>query len=250
MNKREYIYGRNSVAEVLQSERKVYTLYINETMKVHDSGEFTELARKKKVTVRSVKRQELDRLADGTHQGVVAEVEAYRYANMEELFALAKARDEQPFFILLDGLEDSRNLGAIMRTVDAIGAHGIIIPKHRSVHVNTAAMKTATGAAEHVKVVQVTNLVKTMRQLKKDGLWFVATDAHAQSDYRQERYDMPTCLVIGSEGAGISRLVLEESDLLVKMPMVGHVNSLNASVAAALLMYEVYNQRNPVATKK
>ena len=249
MNKREYFYGRNSVNEVLQSERKVYTLYLNETMKVHDSGEFSELARRKGVSVRLVKKQELDRMADGTHQGVIAEVEAYRYANLEDLFAEATKRNEQPFFILLDGLEDSRNLGAIMRTVDAIGAHGIIIPKHRSVHVNTAAIKTATGAAEHVKVVQVTNLVKTMRQLKKEGLWFVATDAHAKSDYREERYDMPTCLVIGSEGAGISRLVLEESDLLVKMPMVGHVNSLNASVAAALLMYEVYNQRNPINKK-
>ncbi|MGL4972699.1 MAG: 23S rRNA (guanosine(2251)-2'-O)-methyltransferase RlmB [Culicoidibacterales bacterium] len=249
MNKREYIYGRNSVSEVLQSTRKVYTLYINETMKIHDAAEFTELARQKQVVVRSVKRQELDRLAEGTHQGVVAEVEAYKYAKLEDLFADAHARNEQPFFVLLDGLEDSRNLGAIMRTVDAIGAHGIIIPKHRSVHVNTAAMKTATGAAEHVKVVQVTNLVKTMKQLKKEGMWFVATDAHAKSDYREERYDMPTCLVIGSEGAGISRLVLEESDLLVKMPMVGHVNSLNASVAAALLMYEVYNQRNPISKK-
>lgn len=250
MNKREYIYGRNSVTEVLQSTRKVYTLYINETMKIQDSSEFSDLARKAHVSVRTVKKTELDRLADDTHhQGVVAEVEAYKYAKLEDLFALAQAKNEQPFFILLDGLEDSRNLGAIMRSVDAIGAHGIIIPKHRSVHVNTAAIKTATGAAEHVKVVEVTNLVKTMKQLKKDGLWFVATDASARSDYREERYDMPTCLVIGSEGSGISRLVLEESDLLVKMPMVGHVNSLNASVAAAVLMYEVYNQRNPIKKK-
>lgn len=171
---------------------------------------------------------------------------AYQYAELDDLFAAAEAKDEMPFFIILDELEDPHNLGSIMRTADSVGAHGIIIPKRRSVGLTQTVAKASTGAMEYVPVVRVTNMVRTMEELQKRGLWIFGTDAKGSSDYRTMDVDMPLAIVIGSEGFGMSRLVREKCDFLVHLPMRGKVTSLNASVAASLLLYEVYRKRFPL----
>ncbi len=163
--------------------------------------------------------------------------------------SLAEERQEQPFFLLLDELEDPHNLGSILRTADAVGAHGVIIPKRRAVGLTQTVAKASTGAIEYVPVARVTNLARTMDDLKKRGLWFAGTDAKGSGDYRQAAFDMPIGLVIGSEGKGISRLIKEKCDFLIRIPMVGHVTSLNASVAASLLMYEVFRKRHEVGSE-
>ncbi len=177
---------------------------------------------------------------------MIAQAAAYRYYEIDDLFARAAERGEAPFFLILDELEDPHNLGAIMRTADAVGAHGLIIPKRRSVGLTQTVAKASTGAIEHVPVARVTNLARTIDELKERGVWVAGTDASAQDDYRSLDGTMPLALVIGSEGKGISRLVLEKCDFLFRLPMRGHVTSLNASVAASLLMYEVYRKRYPL----
>jgi 23S rRNA (guanosine2251-2'-O)-methyltransferase len=173
-------------------------------------------------------------------------VAAYQYAELDDLFALAEKRNEAPFFLLLDEIEDPHNLGSIMRTADAAGAHGIIIPKRRAVGLTATVAKTSTGAIEHVPVVRVTNMARTIEELKERGVWIAGTDAGGKQDYRQFDGTMPLGLVIGSEGKGMGRLIREKCDFLIHLPMTGHVTSLNASVAAAILMYEVYRKRHPL----
>lgn len=181
----------------------------------------------------------------GQHQGVVAQVAAYEYAELDDLYKAAE-ENEQPFFLILDELEDPHNLGSIMRTADAVGAHGIVIPKRRAVGLTTTVAKASTGAIEHIPVARVTNLARTLEEMKERGIWVVGTDASAREDFRNMDGNMPLALVIGSEGKGMGRLVKEKCDFLIKLPMAGKVTSLNASVAAGLLMYEVYRKRNPV----
>lgn len=185
-------------------------------------------------------------MVTGQHQGVVAQVAAYEYAELDELYKAAEERNEQPFFLILDELEDPHNLGSIMRTADAVGAHGIVIPKRRAVGLTTTVAKASTGAIEHIPVARVTNLARTLEEMKERGIWVVGTDASAREDYRNMDGNMPLALVIGSEGKGMGRLVKEKCDFLIKLPMAGKVTSLNASVAAGLLMYEVYRKRNPL----
>jgi 23S rRNA (guanosine2251-2'-O)-methyltransferase len=201
------------------------------------------------VLVQYVPKKKLDQMVEGTHQGVVAQVAAYRYYEVDDLFARASEKGEPPFFLILDELEDPHNLGSIMRTADAVGAHGIIIPKRRSVGLTATVAKASTGAIEHIPVARVTNLARTIDELKERGVWIVGTDAKAKDDYRSFDGTMPLALVIGSEGKGISRLILEKCDFLLRLPMRGHVTSLNASVAASLLMYEVYRKRYPLGDK-
>lgn len=189
-------------------------------------------------------------MVSGQHQGVVAQVAAYEYAELEDLFQKAEDRDEQPFLIVLDEIEDPHNLGSIMRTADAVGAHGIIIPKRRAVGLTTTVAKASTGAIEHIPVVKVTNLSRTLEELKERGVWIVGTDASGRQDYRSLDGNMPLALVIGSEGKGMGRLVKEKCDFLIRLPMAGKVTSLNASVAAGLLLYEVYRKRSPWENRK
>ncbi|QKS69681.1 23S rRNA (guanosine(2251)-2'-O)-methyltransferase RlmB [Paenalkalicoccus suaedae] len=243
--KHDIVIGKNAVLEILKSERDVHKLLIADGVKRNQVNELLDEAKIKKVQVQFVPRKKLDQLVPGeNHQGVLANVAVFDYAEIDDLFAAAEKKGEAPFFLLLDELEDPHNLGSILRTADASGAHGVIIPKRRAVGLTSTVAKASTGAIEHVPVVRVTNLARTMEELKEKGIWFVGTDAKGKQDYRQADLDMPTCLVIGSEGKGMSRLVGEKCDFLVSIPLVGHVTSLNASVAASLLMYEVYRKRN------
>ncbi|KNH18678.1 RNA methyltransferase TrmH [Priestia megaterium] len=242
----EFIIGRNPVLEALKSGRDINKLWIAEGSQGGSMGQITQLAKRNGVLVQFVPKKKIEQMVDGIHQGVAAQVAAYQYAELDDLFNLAEKRNESPFFLLLDELEDPHNLGSIMRTADAVGAHGIIIPKRRSVGLTATVAKASTGAIEHVPVARVTNLSRTIDELKDRGVWIVGTDAKESDDYRNLDGGMSLTLVIGSEGKGMSRLIREKCDFLVQLPMVGHVTSLNASVAASLLMYEVYRKRHPL----
>nr|WP_289038569.1 23S rRNA (guanosine(2251)-2'-O)-methyltransferase RlmB [uncultured Allobacillus sp.] len=241
----EWIVGRNAVLETLKSGRAMNKMLVLETMKPAAQGELIQAAKQANIHVQKVPRNKLDQLGEH-HQGVAASVAAYEYIDLEDLLRIPEDKNETPFFVLLDELEDPHNLGSIMRTADAIGVHGIIIPKRRSVQLTQTVAKASTGAIEYVPVARVTNMAQTIDRLKEENIWVVGTDASASEDYRQGTYDMPLALVIGSEGKGISRLVAKKCDWHIKLPMVGHVTSLNASVSASLLMYEVYRKRNPL----
>jgi 23S rRNA (guanosine2251-2'-O)-methyltransferase len=242
----DFIIGRNPVMEALKSQREINKIWIAEGVQRHSVQPIIQLAKQNGVLVQYVPKKKLDQMVEGTHQGVIAQVAAYRYYEIDDLFARASKKGEPPFFLILDELEDPHNLGSIMRTADAVGAHGIIIPKRRSVGLTATVAKASTGAIEHIPVARVTNLARTIDELKERGVWIVGTDAKAKDDYRSFDGTMPLALVIGSEGKGISRLVLEKCDFLLRLPMRGHVTSLNASVAASLLMYEVYRKRYPL----
>ncbi|PLS15522.1 23S rRNA (guanosine(2251)-2'-O)-methyltransferase RlmB [Bacillus sp. M6-12] len=241
----EYIIGRNPVLEALRSEREINKIWIAEGSQ-KSQGQLIAMAKDRNVLVQVVPRRKIDQMAEGNHQGVVAHVAAYTYAEMDDLFARAESRNEAPFFLLLDEIEDPHNLGSIMRTADAVGAHGIIIPKRRAVGLTATVAKASTGAIEYIPVVRVTNMAMAVEELKGRGVWIVGTDAKGTDDYRNMDGKMPIGLVIGSEGKGMGRLIKEKCDFLIRMPMVGKVTSLNASVAASLLMYEVYRKRNPL----
>ena len=242
----EWIFGRNPVLEVLRSERDIQKLLVAEGSQKGSIQLVLKLAKEKNVIVQTVPKRKLDQMFSGPHQGVAVQIAAYQYAELDDLFNRAKTLEEPPFFIILDELEDPHNLGSIMRTCDAAGAHGIIIPKRRSVGLTATVAKASTGAIEHIPVARVTNLARTIDELKDAGVWIVGTDKDADQDYRQMDGKMPLGIVIGSEGKGMSRLIKEKCDFLISLPMVGHVTSLNASVAAALLMYEVFRKRHAI----
>lgn len=245
-NQDELVIGRHPAVEALKSERDINKIFLQEGLSGGKMKEIQKLAKRHKVQVTFVPKSKLDQLSDGAnHQGVVVAASPVSYASIDDLFAAAEKKEEQPFFLLLDGIEDPHNLGSIMRTADAIGVHGIIIPKRRAVPLTGTVAKASTGAIEHVPVARVTNLVKTMEELKERGLWIFGTDMDGK-DYRQWNVDSPIGLVIGNEGKGLSRLVKENVDETLSIPMTGHVQSLNASVASSLLMYEVYRKRNPL----
>lgn len=248
---KEIIYGKNTVNEVLISKRQVFEVLVTDAVAQNDK-ELMSLIEKRQISCKVLERQKFEQVAKdkydvrGNHQGVLASVEPYAYMPLPDLIAKATQKDEPAFIIILDGLEDPHNLGAILRTADAAGVDGIIIRKDRSVGLTSTVAKLSTGAIEHVPVACVPNLTTAINQLKEAGLWIAGTDASESQDYRTLDANMPLGLVIGSEGKGISRLVREACDFKVYLPMRGHVTSLNASVAAALLMYEIYNKRNPI----
>lgn len=245
--KSEWILGRNPVLEALRSGRDINKIWIAKTVQQGQIVKLLEAAKKQGVVIQMVPKGKIDQLAPGAnHQGVAASVAAYQYAELEDLFKKAQRKNEAPFFLILDELEDPHNLGSILRTADASGVHGVIIPKRRSVGLTATVAKASTGAIEYVPVARVTNIAQTIEELKENGLWIVGTDANGQQDYRELDGKMPLGIVIGSEGKGISRLIKEKCDFLVQLPMVGHVTSLNASVAASLLMYEVFRKRHPL----
>lgn len=242
----DLIIGKNPVLEALKSGREMNKIWIAEGSQHGQMQPIIQLAKEMGITVQYVPKKKMDQLSEGNHQGVIAQVAAYRYYDIDDLFKKAEEREEAPFFIILDELEDPHNLGSIMRTADAVGAHGIIIPKRRSVGLTATVAKASTGAIEYVPVARVTNLARTVDELKERGVWIFGTDAKGNQDYRQLDGVIPLALVIGSEGKGISRLLRDKCDVLIRLPMIGHVTSLNASVAASLLMYEVYRKRHPL----
>lgn len=242
----EIIGGKNPVLEALRADRDINKIWIAEGVQKKGITELLQLAKDKGVIVQSVPKKKIDGLTDTNHQGIAAAVAAYNYARLDDLFAAAAAKNEDPFFLILDELEDPHNLGSIMRTADAIGVHGLIIPKRRAVGLTGVVAKASTGAIEHVPVVRINNLSQTVDELKKRGLWIAGTDAKESVDYRKMDASLPLAVIIGSEGKGMSRILRDKCDFLYQLPMVGHVTSLNASVAASLLMYEVYRKRNPL----
>lgn len=241
-----YIIGKNPVLEAIKSSREINKIWIGEGSQRGAMQSIIKAAKESGVVVQFVPKKKLDEMVEGNHQGVVAQVAAYQYYELDELFKRAETRGEDPFFLILDEIEDPHNLGSIMRSADASGAHGIIIPKRRSVGLTTTVAKASTGAIEHIPVVRVTNIARTIDELKEKGVWVAGTDAKGKMDYREIDGTLPIALIIGSEGKGISRLHKEKCDFLLQLPMKGHVTSLNASVAAALLMYEIYRKRSPL----
>jgi 23S rRNA (guanosine2251-2'-O)-methyltransferase len=240
----DYVIGKNSVLEALKSGRDINKIFILEGLQKGAMAQIAHLANENKVLVQLVPKKKLDQMNSGNHQGVIAHVAAYQYAELDDLFKVAEERKEPPFFLILDEIEDPHNLGSIMRTADAVGAHGIIIPKRRAVGLTATVAKVSTGAIEYIPVVRVTNVARTIDELKEKGVWIAGTDAKGSQDYRRIDGKMPLGLIIGSEGKGMGRLIREKCDFLFHLPMVGHVTSLNASVAAAILMYEVYRKRH------
>lgn len=241
----EWIIGRNAVLEALRTERAMNKIWVSDSARGNQINELQRLAKQNGVVVQFVPKKRLDHLAETTnHQGIVASIAAYDYATLDDLFLKAESLGESPFFLMLDEIEDPHNLGSMLRTADVTGVHGIIIPRRRSVGLTATVAKASTGAIEHVPVVRVNNLAQTIEQLKERGIWFVGADMKGEQDFREVDYEMPLALVIGSEGKGLSRLVQKKCDFLVHLPMKGHVTSLNASVAAAILMYEVFRKRS------
>jgi len=237
----QYIYGRNTVYSALL-DGKVIRVFLAPSFR---DGQTIDTIARRKITSEKRSVEELDKLVShGVHQGIVAEVEDYRYVSLEELCHKAEAK-KYPLLVMLDEINDPHNFGAILRSVDAFGADGVIIKKTGQVGLNATVAKVSTGAIDHVPVCQVVNLSQTLKELKKKGYWAVASDGSAKADYRSVDYKMAVVLVVGSEGEGVSHLVLENSDFIVKIPMVGHVNSLNASVATAVLLANIYNNRTP-----
>lgn len=237
------IEGRNAVQEALRAGKTADRLYIQDGLRDPAIGQIVSKVKKQGATVSYVKKQQLDQMSEtGRHQGVILLCSAYEYASMEEIFKLAEEKGEAPFVFLLDEIEDPHNLGAIIRTANLCGAHGVIIPKHRAVGLTATVVKASAGAVNYTPVVKVTNIAKTIDDLKKRGMWFACADMGGEVMYNCNLTG-PIGLVIGNEGSGVSRLVREKCDYIVSVPMKGDIDSLNASVAAGVLAYEIVRQR-------
>ncbi|MCI5649333.1 MAG: 23S rRNA (guanosine(2251)-2'-O)-methyltransferase RlmB [Fusicatenibacter sp.] len=237
------IEGRNAVIEAFRSGKSVDKLYVMPGSQDGPVRTILREAKKHDTIINYVGKERLDTMsATGKHQGVIAQVASYSYSTVEEILERAREKGEAPFLILLDGIEDPHNLGAIIRTANLAGAHGVIIPKHRAVGLTATVAKTSAGAVNYTPVAKVTNLAQTMENLKKEGIWFVCADMNGQSMYDLDLKG-PIGLVIGNEGDGVSRLVKEKCDFIATIPMKGDIDSLNASVAAGILSYEIVRQR-------
>lgn len=242
----EFIFGIHAATEALKGEIQINKVWLQSGLQDKTRNELTTLAKKRGLIIQDAPKAKLDELTDGqNHQGVVLSIAAYAYASIDDMFALAAEKDEAPFILILDSIEDPHNLGSILRTADAAGVHGVIIPKRRAVQLTSTVAKTSTGAIEHVPVARVTNLVQTVEKLKERGLWVFGTDMD-ETDYRRWDAKGATALIIGNEGKGISPLLKKTVDETLSIPMIGHVQSLNASVAASLLIYQGFNSRNPL----
>lgn len=238
------IEGRNSVIELLKSGKDINKLYIQKGERHGSINEIIRLAKNNKVLITEIDKIKLDKMAQtNNHQGVIAIVPPYEYCEVDDILTEARNRNEDPFILILDGIEDVHNLGSIIRTAECSGVHGIIIPKRRSASVNSTVNKTSSGAVEYMKIARVNNLNDTIKYLKEKNVWIYGTDIDAKSYYDEQDYSGGVSIVIGSEGYGMSRLVKENCDFLIKIPMKGKMNSLNASVSAAIVMYEVMKQR-------
>ncbi len=240
---RELLVGRNAVLEALKSGREINTLLVAKGERSGSIGRILADCRDRRIVIKEVDKRKLDFLCgQGNHQGVAAYVAAHAYAQLDDMFALAEARGEAPFLIVCDDLEDPHNLGAVIRTAEAAGAHGVIVPKRHGVGLTWAVAKAAAGALEYMPVARVGNLAATLDQLKARGLWVYAADMDG-TPWCDVSFSGGVALLVGAEGSGVSRLLRDKSDFIVSLPMKGKINSLNASVAAGILMYEVSRQR-------
>ena len=247
MEKEEYqdqVEGRNAVLELLESGRDINKILVAKGEKHGSIYKILTMAKERKILITEVERNKLNQIAQTpNHQGVIAIVPPFNYCDVENILELAKQKNEMPFILILDGIEDPHNLGSIIRTAETAGVHGVIIPKRRAASVNSTVSKVSAGAVEYMKIARVNNINETMRYLKEQGIWICGTDMNTEITYTKQDYRMPLAIVFGSEGFGMSRLVKENCDFLVKIPMKGKITSLNASVSAGIIMYEVLRQR-------
>lgn len=239
------IFGRHPVLEALRAGRPIEKLYLADGAKtVGILGEIVELARREGVSVTFLDRRALDRLAEGAnHQGIVAEAQPFEYATLDDVAAAAAQATRYPLLLALDALEDPQNFGTLIRTADAVGANGVVIPQHRAVGVTPAVEKSSAGAVAYLPIARVTNLTKALLALKDQGYWVVGLDHTGPDLYDRFPVDSPLVLVVGAEGKGLGRLVRETCDLLVRLPMRGHVESLNAAVAGSIVLYDILRRR-------
>ncbi|MDO4680744.1 MAG: 23S rRNA (guanosine(2251)-2'-O)-methyltransferase RlmB [Aerococcus sp.] len=239
----DFVMGVHASEATLQSDHDINRMYLQKGLTDDRIMRLERQAKKQKIPVQWVPKQKLDQLTDqGNHQGIVLAVSPYPYRTLDDIFQVAEERHEDPFILILDGIKDPHNLGSILRTADVTGVHGIIIPNRRAVGLTSTVAKTSTGAIEYVPVVRVTNISHTIEQLKERGVWIFGTDMDGQTFWEMDA-TLPIALVIGDEGSGISQGVKKHLDGMLTIPMHGHMQSLNASVAAGLMMYEVFHKR-------
>ena len=247
MEKEQYkdqVEGRNAVIELLESGRDINKILIAKGEKHGSINKIIAMAKEKKILLTELEKNKLNQIAQTqNHQGVIAIVPPFNYCEVEDILELSKKRNEIPFILILDEIEDPHNLGSIIRTAETAGVHGIIIPKRRAASVSSTVSKVSAGAVEYMKIARVNNINETIRFLKEQGVWICGTDMDTDLTYTKQDYRMPLAIVIGSEGFGMSRLVKQNCDFLVKIPMKGKITSLNASVSAGIIMYEVVRQR-------
>ena len=240
-NDSSFIVGRNAVREALKSDRPLDKLFVQNLQNKGSLGELVSLAKEKGIPVKEMSAEKLSKMSEGeNHQGIILSCSAKEYKTLEEVFASLDGKE--PFFVMADEIEDPHNLGAIIRTAEAAGADAVIIPKRRGVSLTAAVARTSAGAIEHMDVVRVTNLVDTIKELKKMGVWVYCADMDGEN-WCEANLKGALCLVIGSEGKGVGRLIKENCDGVLSLPMCGRINSLNASVAAGILLYEATRQR-------
>ena len=240
----DQVEGRNAVLELLESGKDINKILIAKGEKHGSINKIIALAKENKIIIAEVEKNKLNQISQTqNNQGVIAKVPPFNYCEVEDILEKAKTKNEPPFILILDGIEDPHNLGAIIRTAETAGVHGIIIPKRRAASVNSTVSKVSAGAVQYMKIARVNNLNETIRFLKENDVWICGTDMDATKYYYQESYKGPIAVVIGSEGFGMSRLVKENCDFLVKIPMKGKITSLNASVSAGIVMYEATKQR-------
>ena len=240
----DQIEGRNSVIELLESGRDVNKIFIQSGERHGSINKIIAMAKERKILIAEMSKEKMQQMSQTeNYQGIIAIVPPFDYVDVEDILLEAKSRQEEPFVVLLDGIEDPHNLGSIIRTAETAGVHGIIIPKRRAASVNATVNKVSAGAVEHMKIARVNNMVDTIKYLKEQGLWICGTDMDTKTYYYDQDLTGPIGIVIGSEGFGMSRLVKENCDFLVKIPMKGKITSLNASVSAGIVMYEAVKQR-------
>ena len=247
MEKEEYndkVEGRNAVIELLNSNRDINKIFIQNGEKHGSINKIISMAKEKKIIINKVDKIKMDNISETKkHQGVIAIVAPYNYSTIDDIINYAKNKNEEPFILILDGIEDVHNLGSIIRTAETAGVHGIIIPKRRAASVNATVAKTSAGAIEYMKIARVNNLNDTIKKLKEEGLWIIGTEMNAKTKYYNQDLKGPIAIVIGNEGTGISNLVKKNCDILINIPMKGKINSLNASVSTGIILYEALKQR-------
>ncbi len=241
----DYIWGRNPILETLHSRRQIKRILLAEGQREAPAvATILREAEQKRIPIEIVPRARLDQLSRGAvHQGCLAIVEERKYASIDQILAYAEEKQQAPFLLILDAIQDVNNLGSLLRTAEAAGVHGVILPEHRAAEVNATVVKTSAGATEHLLIAQETNLTRTIEYLKKQNIWVIGLAGEAKTLYYHANLTGPLALVVGSEGKGISRLVREHCDLLIKLPMYGQINSLNAAVAGSIALYEALRQR-------
>lgn len=243
----DQVEGRNAVIELLESGRDINKIYVSNGEKNGSINKILAMAKQRKVIVSEVNKIKLEQMAlSDNHQGVIAIVPPFEYCSVDDILEYAKLKNEDPFIIILDGIEDPHNLGAIIRTAETAGVHGVIIPKRRAAGVNSTVSKVAAGAVEHMNIARVGNINETIRYLKENDVWVCGTDIDTNKYHYNQDLTGPIAIVIGSEGFGMSKLVKQNCDFLVKIPMKGKITSLNASVSAGIVVYEAVRQRNGV----